>query len=413
MKKLFLFLSFCSLQLLSAQNTRVLFIGNSYTAANNLPQTVRDLALSLGDSISFDSNTPGGFTFQGHSNDATTLSKISAGNWDYVVLQAQSQEPSFSPAQVQAQTYPYARKLDSLIHAHTECAITMFYMTWGRKYGDASNCAVYPPVCTYDGMSQRLRESYLEMGEDNHSQVAPVGVAWKNARLADSTINLWSGDNSHPSVAGTYLTACVFYASIFKQSPVGATYTGGLSGSDAAFLQNIAAATVLDSLDTWLLNNAPIEADFTSAGAQGAFSFTNTSYNASSFQWDFGDGNTSALESPQHTYTANGTYNVQLIASNACYSDTVTMAVTVTGATGLVETDAVSWNIFPNPATNYLILQPHGVTGYEVALMDMTGRVLIRLSNPTSMDISMLAPGTYMLSITGGNTTSCRSIVVQ
>lgn len=74
-----------------------------------------NLSLSGGDSVMFDSNALGGYTFQNHSANATTIQKIQSQKWNYVVLQAQSQEPSFPPMQVQSQTMPYAHLLDSLV----------------------------------------------------------------------------------------------------------------------------------------------------------------------------------------------------------------------------------------------------------------------------------------------------------
>ncbi|OSZ82554.1 hypothetical protein CAP35_04610 [Chitinophagaceae bacterium IBVUCB1] len=69
------------------------------------------------------------------------------------------------------------------------------------------------------------------------------------------------------------------------------------------------------------VSNKPT-ASFTSANVNGCSapvtaSFTNTSTGAVSYEWSFGDGNTSTATSPSHTYTANGTYNVRLIATNA------------------------------------------------------------------------------------------------
>ncbi len=112
---------------------RVLFLGNSYTQVNNLPQMVADAAISAGDTLLFDSNTPGGYTLQGHSTNAISLAKIAAGNWDYVVLQEQSQLPSFPIDQVETEVFPYAHLLDSIINAENPCGETVFYMTWGRK----------------------------------------------------------------------------------------------------------------------------------------------------------------------------------------------------------------------------------------------------------------------------------------
>ena len=186
---------------------RALFLGNSYTYVNNLPQMVADVASSTGDSLIFDSNTPGGYTLEGHSTNATSLAKIAMGNWDYVVLQEQSQRPSFPINQVITDVFPYARFLDSVINAQNICAETAFYMTWGRKNGDASNCAVWPPVCTYSGMDSLLRLRYMMMADSNDAIVSPVGAVWNFIRQNYPLIELYQADESHPSVAGSYAAA--------------------------------------------------------------------------------------------------------------------------------------------------------------------------------------------------------------
>lgn len=309
----------------AAQVTDVLFIGNSYVYTNDLPSVLYNLALSGGDSIYKDSNAPGGATLQGHTTNATTLSKINQRAWDFVVIQEQSQMPSFPPSQVSAQVYPYAQILVDSIKSNDECTEPVFFLTWGRKYGDASNCANYPPLCTYNGMQARLRESYLQMGLDNSGTVAPCGVAWKNSMTADtdSSINLYSGDNSHPSLAGTYLNACVFYATIFRKSPVGYSYLGGLAADDALFLQQIAAATVLDSTDVWRIGANDPSALFSVSNMGYDFQFTDNSLNADWHFWAFGDGTTSQSPSPQHTYAPGTIVEVMHVAGNACSSDTV------------------------------------------------------------------------------------------
>ena len=83
----------------SAQVTKVLFIGNSYTDVNNLPSLVQNVALANGDTLIVDAYVPGGYTFQGHSTDANCIAKIYSQQWDFVILQEQSQRPSFSPGQ--------------------------------------------------------------------------------------------------------------------------------------------------------------------------------------------------------------------------------------------------------------------------------------------------------------------------
>ena len=190
MKKLFLFLFFTPTILL-AQSLDVLFIGNSYTYANNMPQMVSELALSFGDTLNFESSTPGGATFNTHSTNINTLNKISQKPWDYVVLQAQSQEPSFSPNQVANDLFPYAQILIDSIESNSTCTEPIFFMTWGRKYGDQQNCQFYPPICTYLGMQQRLRQSYLDMTFNHNATCSPVGICWKESIAQDSTLNLF------------------------------------------------------------------------------------------------------------------------------------------------------------------------------------------------------------------------------
>lgn len=401
MKKQFIFIIVtCFWSVSFAQQTRVLFIGNSYTGVNDLPGMFYNLALSLGDTVYYESNSPGGFTFNMHTTNTTTLQKIALPGWDYVVLQAQSQEPSFSPSQVTTNTYPYATKLDSLIHAANPCAKTMFYMTWGRKYGDASNCGFYPPVCTFNGMNDRLRASYLEMGADNFAQVSPVGVAWRKSREIDSTINLWSGDNSHPSVAGTYLTACVFYASIFKESPIGATYLAGLTAPQASFLQSIADQTVLDSLDTWMLNQDPINAAFNYTLSGNTVQFENTSYNSAQYQWYFGDGDSSILSNPTHIYINGGSFTVQLMASNNCYSDTITLNINIPNSTSITSEFDPEMMIYPNPSNGLIQFNSVSGIGEIYKLYNSTG-LLIKSGKIESLqlDFTNISKGLYYLEI--------------
>ncbi|MBK9459504.1 MAG: DUF4886 domain-containing protein [Sphingobacteriales bacterium] len=280
----------------SAQTKRVLFIGNSYIYVNNLPQTLRNLALSNSDTVVYDSSVPGGYTLELHSTNATTLNKIATGNWDFVVLQEQSQRPAFSPQQVETEVYPYAQILNDAIETANPCTQTVFYMTWGRKNGDASNCPFYPPICTYTGMQQRLRESYLEMATDNNCWVAPVGAAWQLVRTQNPSIELYNPDQSHPSVAGTYLIACVFYATLFQESPVGLSYTSTLSVADAAILQQAAAQTVLDSLSTWRLdtpinfNANQISGELQSCNGQVANYSVVPKISGSTFTWTVAGG---------------------------------------------------------------------------------------------------------------------------
>jgi len=349
MKKSFFFLAIIPILSFGQLKKEVLFVGNSYTYVNNLPNLVKEIALSFGDTLVHESSTPGGSNFNAHSTNTQTLSKINQQQWDYVVLQAQSQEPSFSPSQVASDTYPYAEILVDSILANSSCTEPLFFMTWGRKYGDQSNCQFYPPVCTYAGMQQRLRESYLDMSFLHNASCSPVGMSWKKSIAIDSTIDLYSTDNSHPSIFGSYLAACTFYASIFKKSAVGSSYWPNAIDSATAYsLQQIGSSTVLDSLAVWNIFNA----DFGFQQYNDSISFTNLSSNYESVLWDFGDGITSTDENPTHTYALNGSYTVTLtaITNAACIQDTQAVSITVNINTAIDELKAPKQLLFVTDA---------------------------------------------------------------
>ncbi|MEO7523098.1 MAG: PKD domain-containing protein, partial [Ferruginibacter sp.] len=358
-----------SISIFAQTTKRALFLGNSYTYVNNLPQLIADLAASAGDTLIFDSNTPGGYTLQGHSGNTISLDKIMLGNWDFVVLQEQSQLPSFPITQVQTDVFPYAHTLDSLINLFNPCGETMFYMTWGRKNGDATNCSSWPPVCTYSGMDSLLRLRYMIMADSNNAVVSPVGAVWHYIQVHYPLIALYQGDGSHPSVAGSYAAACCFYTSIFRKNPFLITSDYSLSATDAANIRASVKTIVFDNLLSWHIGEYDLSANFSLVSSiNNTVTFDNLSNNATSYKWNFGDGDTSTTANPAHTYTTNGYYNVSLIAYHCCYSDTITQKINLntTGATNDNLQDSI--RLYPNPFSTVMRLS-HTTNVFKNAML--------------------------------------------
>lgn len=236
--------------LLFGDTTRVLFIGNSYTHVNRLPELVRRLAESQGKNLVYEMIAPGGCTLARHLQSEEVKAALHTRGWDFVVLQEQSRAPSLASEQVCREVYPAARALDSLRRLSNPQAKTVFYMTWGRRDGDTERCASDPEICTYAGMQARLRKSYLEMAVANGAWCAPVGVAWKRVREERPDIELYQPDKSHPSLAGSYLGASVFYTLLYGE-PLVSAYTAGLDPEVARYLQRTAAETVLSNPALW------------------------------------------------------------------------------------------------------------------------------------------------------------------
>jgi hypothetical protein len=155
--------------------------------------------------------------------------------WNDVVLQEQSEIPSLPQATVQGVMLPSARRLSSW--ATADGAHTLLFMTWGYRDGDGTGD-------TYDAMQGRLAEGYWEAASALGAGVAPVGLAWQRAHRLEPGLALWQSDGHHPTAAGSYLGACVFYEVLTGRSPVGDSYTAGLDGDEARFLQGVAAMTV-------------------------------------------------------------------------------------------------------------------------------------------------------------------------
>ena len=252
--KHFLITVFCSLFIafpLFGQSYRALFIGNSYTEVNNLPQMVHDIAESMGDTLIFQSHTPGGCTFQQHVSGAAPY--IQQGGWDYVVLQEQSQLPSFPISQFMNESYPYAQQLCDMIRQYNADSHIVFYMTWGRKNGDQQNAQFYPPLGTYEGMDSLLYERYMMMAQDNQAWVSPVGYVWHYMRDHYPDIELYSSDGSHPSLMGTYIAACCFYTVFFQKDPRLISFFSTLESQQAQLAREAVSLLVYDSLSKWFV----------------------------------------------------------------------------------------------------------------------------------------------------------------
>ncbi len=386
----------------AGQKRNVLFIGNSYTAVNNLPQLTASLAASAGDTLLFQSNTPGGYTFQQHSNDATTLNLISRGGYHYVVLQEQSQFPAFPDGQVATSVYPYARKLDSLAKAADACTETVFYRTWGRKNGDAQNCPGFPPICTYAGMDSMLARRYRIMADSNKALLSPVGQVWKYLRQNHSGIELYQADESHPSLAGSYAAACTFYSVFFRKSPLLITDDQTLTASEALAIRQAVKTVVYDSLLFWNVSKYDPKAQFAfTSGAGRQVSFQNISQNAAGYEWQFGAGQGSdTSRNPTYTFSADGTYTVRLIASRCGRADTITKQVTVSAAGVSTTGDFPEIRLFPNPAGD--VLKVEGLAAdARIEVLDMAGKKMAayadRQANGWVISTAALPEGLYLI----------------
>jgi hypothetical protein len=191
---------------------RILFIGNSYTYYNNLPEILAALAAAAGEgNATVRMAASGGWKLKDHWERGEALGLLWSDPWDYVVLQEQS--TLGVNYYVEGRTRiagdelfrPYAIRWAA--EARKVGATPVFYLTWAPREAPEDQ--------------DRLNRAYFRAGRDSAAIVAPAGMAWSQMRREHPEIGLFSGAGSHPSSAGTYLVACSLFAAIFDRSPVG------------------------------------------------------------------------------------------------------------------------------------------------------------------------------------------------
>jgi hypothetical protein len=179
-----------------AQPIRVLFIGNSFTARNNLPGLLTSLISAAGkDCLEHELISAGGASLRMHLNKGEAQQRMQDARWDYVVLQEQSTLPIKNGRRATENI----RDFDTCIKKAG--AQTVLYMTWARQ--DAPQ--------TQDALTQ----IYTQAGHELNAPVVPVGLAWQHSLEKNPDLVLHDRDKSHPSLAGSYLAACTFYATLF------------------------------------------------------------------------------------------------------------------------------------------------------------------------------------------------------
>ena len=221
----------------------VLFVGNSYVYFNDLPAMVEGISAALdGPVVHGVAHAHGGQTLRGHLEDGhlpDLLSRgpASGGEWDWVVLQEQSTlgaryDPEAGVLGSPEAFHRAARELAAMIRS--EGAEPALYMTWAKE--------------AFPEQAEALSRAYRSIGTELDAKVAPVGEAWAAALRVRPELGLYISDGSHPNPAGSYLAACVIYATLTGRSPQGAPRE--LTGApwDYAGLVESRSPTILVSL---------------------------------------------------------------------------------------------------------------------------------------------------------------------
>jgi hypothetical protein len=204
---------------------KVLLIGNSFTARNDLPGLVAELARSARHRLDSKLLSIGGASLRTHWNKGDALREIETGDYDRVVLQEQSTLPIKNATRM----HENVRLFDGAIKAVG--AKTVLYMTWARRHAPESQ--------------QAITDAYTSIGAELDAAVIPAGLTWQRVLRKPNAPVLHDRDGSHPTLAGSYLAACCAFAVLFRNDPSGLPSPAELGEADAALLQRAAALQCL------------------------------------------------------------------------------------------------------------------------------------------------------------------------
>jgi hypothetical protein len=204
---------------------KLLFIGNSFTARNNLPELLAQLAAARGHQVQSELLQAGGASLRQHWNKGEAQVRLAQTRYDYVVLQEQSTLPLKNPQRF----HENVRLFDQAIKAAG--ARTVLYLTWARQNAPETQTA--------------LTAAFTAIGTELGATLVPAGLAWQNFLRQHEAPALHDKDQSHPTLAGSYLAACVFLAVLCGENPVGiASVLKGLTPAETERLQKAAWNTL-------------------------------------------------------------------------------------------------------------------------------------------------------------------------
>ncbi|AEV33891.1 PKD domain protein [Owenweeksia hongkongensis DSM 17368] len=173
------------------------------------------------------------------------------------------------------------------------------------------------------------------------------------------------------------------------------------NSTSAAFTSSIASPTA---------NGVDVDFDASTSATDASATYT----------WYFGDGNTGTGIMPQHTYTANGTYNVKLVVDGTCGKDSLTQQVVIQGISIEENMLSRSLEVYPNPTKEKinLVFDAGSAQSAVVYVSDMTGKVLFakeynNMNGEFTSELSLenLPKGTYILNVNTDGLSAQRRII--
>ncbi len=230
----------------------VLFFGNSFTSANNIPKMVETIAGSKGKVASTIAVTKGGQGWAYHLAKPATDPALQSKSWNWIVLQDYSLNATHG--RKVEDFFKTGEGLYERVAKLSPQANILLYQTWAYSpehpvfKGDGEEKVHFASPGEMEGEIQKnyaALQTRLQAKDPQRTVlIAPVGAAFARCVREHPEISIYGTDFKHPSMEGSYLSAAVIYAVLFKDSPLGAAPAKKVDPQEAKLLQQVAADTV-------------------------------------------------------------------------------------------------------------------------------------------------------------------------
>jgi len=385
--------------------TKVLFLGNSFTYMYDVPALFSGLASSAGISVFVDENTQAGMavaneSIVGHAADPISQAKIVSQNWDYIVVQDNQGNYVNTIGSIPSACGNANITLYNQIKAHNPCTRIIYLAEWGPVGG------VYSGDNTTNCIN-RIHGNMIYLNDNIGNEiVSPIGKSWITSFSSLPSVNLYYSDNVHPSLEGCYLTAATVFTTIFKYNPTSLTYTGGVSASTASTMRSIAYSTVTNPS---YLTATDLALYTPTISVLGNVLTASGSY--SNYQWYF-NGSPVGTNSNTHTATASGMYQVEVTNASGCLMRSFTKDITLV-TTGISENSANQFEFIPLQNNVFDLISNENGT---ISVYDMQGKLLqssVKTESHELVDLSNNPQGIYLVTLINSNTKVSKKIMLS
>ncbi|MCW8849115.1 MAG: T9SS type A sorting domain-containing protein [Melioribacteraceae bacterium] len=229
-------------------------MGNSFTGWNDMPEMLKELSKNSTHNIYVDKYLWYGGSLYEISNEDTVRSIINSLNWDFVILQDSPYRFAYPEEfSVNNPLLTALANLKEMIRGNSLTTEIIIFMPWAYKDGQFWN---ETDPDDYKQMQLKVYQNAIPIAKSFDFKIAPVGWAWDKIVNAEEGIELFQQDLTHPTIEGSYLTACVIFSTIFREELINNLYISNIPKTTAEYLQSVASSTVLGELENWnLLTN--------------------------------------------------------------------------------------------------------------------------------------------------------------